>query len=45
MYEKLYLAIAFSHLASSLDISSGVDIFRLLSVLGEIFDPADVAKL
>ena len=38
-------AIAFSHLASSLDISSGVGIFRLSSVLGEIFDPADVAKL
>ena len=38
-------AIAFLHLTSSLDISSGVGIFRLSSVLGEIFDPADVAKL
>ena len=38
-------AIAFLHLAASLDISSGVGIFRLSSVLGEIFDLADVAKL
>ena len=38
-------AIVFLHLTSSLDISSGVGIFGLLSVLGEIFDPADVAKL
>ena len=38
-------AIAFSHLASSLVISSGVGILRLSSVLGEIFSPADVVKL
>ena len=38
-------AIAFLHLVSSLAISSGVGIFRLSSVLGEIFNPADVAKL
>ena len=38
-------AIAFSHLMSSLVISSGVGIFRLSSSLGEIFDSADVAKL
>ena len=46
MYENFTsFAIAFLHLVSSLDISSGVGIFRLLSMLGEIFDPADVAKL
>ena len=38
-------AIAFLHLTSSLVIASGVGIFRLSSVLGEIFDSADVAKL
>ena len=46
MYENFTsFAIAFLHLTSSLDISSGVGIFRLSSMLGEIFDPADVAKL
>ena len=37
--------IAFSHLASSLVISCGVGTVRMSSVLGEIFNSADVAKL
>ena len=37
--------IAFLHLASSLVISCGVGTFRMSSVLEEIFDSADVAKL
>ena len=37
--------IAFSHLVSSLVISCGVGTVRMSSVLGEIFNSADVAKL
>ena len=38
-------AIAFSHLMFSLVNSSGDGIFRLSSMLGEIFDSANIAKL
>ena len=44
MYEKFYL-ICHSFFTSSLVISCGVGIFRMSSMLGEIFDSADVAKL